>query len=114
MSEPEDEANDVPEGVALFPEIPAELGVDPLLLAVLHAVVFIAGSDPHIVQPDASDEAIVALAGYLQRLQGEQLRRIHEDMACLVAYARQQKWARGLISSLKSFLADMGVEENKK
>src|SRR5262249_1739625 len=34
----------VPEGAAVFPPIPEELGVDPLLLAVLHATVFLAGS----------------------------------------------------------------------
>ena len=31
------EDGDVPEGAAVFPEIPAELGVNPLLLAVVHA-----------------------------------------------------------------------------
>src|SRR5438067_11782892 len=35
----------VPDGAAVFPLIPEELGVDPLLLAVLHAVVFFDGSE---------------------------------------------------------------------
>ena len=35
----------VPDGAAVFPTIPAELGVNPLLLAVLHATIFLAGSD---------------------------------------------------------------------
>ncbi len=104
-----DEAQ-VPEGAAVFPDIPAELGVNPLLLAVVHATVFLAGSDEQIVQPDAADEAVVAIAGYLQRLEGQQLRSVKEDMACLVTYARQQKWPRGLVQSLKTFLADLGVE----
>ena len=38
------------------------------------------------------------------------LRRVQEDMACLTAYARQQGWPRGQVQSLKSFLADLGVE----
>ena len=41
---------------------------------------------------------------------GGQLRGVKEDMACLAAYARQQKWPRGLVQSLRTFLADMGVE----
>ena len=50
-----DEADDeVPEGAAVFPTIPAELGVDPLLLAVLHATVFLAGSDEAVVHPAAA------------------------------------------------------------
>ena len=35
------EEDDVPEGAALMPEIPPELNVHPLLLAVLHATVFV-------------------------------------------------------------------------
>jgi hypothetical protein len=105
---------EVPEGAAIFPEIPAELGVDPAWLAVVHATVFLAGSDERIVHPEAADEAVQGIAGYLRRLAGERLRRVREDMACLEAYARQQKWPRGLVQSLKTFLADLGVgEENE-
>jgi hypothetical protein len=101
--------NEVPEGVAVFPTIPEELGVSPLLLAVLHATVFLSGSDPSIVQPAAADEAVGQFAEYLQRLQGSDLTRVEEDMACLVSYARQQKWPKGLVQALRTFLNDMGV-----
>jgi hypothetical protein len=100
---------EVPEGVAVFPEIPAELGVHPLLLAVLHAVVFLAGSDDAIVQPDAGEEALGYVAGYLQRLSGPDLRRAQEDVSALVAYAKQQGWPKQLQHFLKTFLADFGV-----
>jgi hypothetical protein len=110
----EDEgALEVPEGAAVFPEIPAELGAHPLLLAVLHATVFLAGSDDEVVHPAAADEAVAALVGYLRRLEGEDLRRVREDMACLVAYARQQKWPKQLVQSLKSFLSDFGIGEEE-
>jgi hypothetical protein len=105
-----DEGSEVPEGAAVFPTIPAELGVDPLLLAVLHATVFLAGSDDAVVHPAAADEAVETMADYLRRLDGERLRRVREDMACLVAYARQQKWPKRDVQSLKSLLSDLGVE----
>jgi hypothetical protein len=113
---PPDEAGgaEVPDGAAVFPEIPAELGVDPVWLAVVHATVFLAGSDEEIVQPDAADEAVQGIAGYLRRLEGDRLRRVREDMACLAAYARQQKWPKGLVQSLRSFLADLGVWEESE
>jgi hypothetical protein len=104
----------VPEGAAVFPSIPQELGVNPLLLAVLHATVFLAGSDEQIVQPDAAEEAVGAIARYLQRLDGELLRGVKEDMTCLVIYARQQKWPRSMVQALKTFLADLGVEEEER
>jgi hypothetical protein len=101
----------VPDGAAVFPDIPADLGVNPLLLAVIHATVFLAGSDEQIVQPDAADEAVQGIARYIGRLDSRALRSVREDLACLVAYARQQKWPRGMVLSLRSFLADLGVEE---
>ena len=100
---------EVPEGAAVFPLIPPELGVNPLLLAVLHATVFLAGSDENVVDPGAADEAVQYMAGYLQRLSGPPLRQVREDMACLVAYARQQQWPKELVHSLQSFLSDYGI-----
>jgi hypothetical protein len=110
MSE-EAEPTEVPDGAALFPEIPAELGVHPLLLAVLHATVFLAGSTEDIVNGEAADEAVQGMGGYLQRLQAEQLTRVREDLDCLIAFARQAKWPRELVRFLKSFLSDYGIEE---
>src|SRR5262245_32919692 len=108
------EGGDVPEGAAVFPLIPAELNVHPLLLAVLHAVVFL-GSDDDIVDPDAASEALEYLATYLQRLEGPDLRRIREDMDCLATFARQPKWPKQTVPLLKAFLADFGVGgEGKK
>ena len=99
----------VPEGAAVFPLIPTELGVNPLLLAVLHAAVFLTGSEEAIVQPAAADEALEYLASYLQRIDSPLLQRTKEDMACLVAFARQEKWPKQMIRFLKDFLADFGV-----
>jgi hypothetical protein len=104
-----DDEDDIPEGAAVFPDIPAELGVNPLLLAVVHTVVFLAGSADEIVQPAAADEALGYVAGYLQRLTGEDLQRAKEDMAALLSYAKQQGWAKQLQHFLTTFLADFGV-----
>jgi hypothetical protein len=105
--------HEVPEGAAVFPEIPPQLGVNPLLLAALHATVFLAASEENIVQPDAADEAVQAMAGYLQRLEGPALRQVREDMACLAGFARQQKWPKQLIHFLKSLLADLGIGKDE-
>jgi hypothetical protein len=101
---------EIPEGAAVFPDIPAELGVNPLLLAVVHSVVFLAGSSDEIVQPEAADEALGYVAEYLQRLTGSDLQRTKEDVAALVAYAKQQGWAKQLQHFLTTFLAEFGVE----
>ena len=101
----------VPDGAAVLPLIPAELGVDPLLLAVLHATVFLDGSDDEVVDPDAAGEAREYLATYLQRLDGPQLRKVREDLEALAAYARSQEWPRPQQRFFKDFLTDHGVGE---
>jgi hypothetical protein len=107
-AEPE---NEVPEGAAVLPEIPPELGVHPLLLAVLHAIVFVDGSAEDMVNPDAGAEALEYLAGYLQRLGGADLRRVQEDMRVLTVYARDQDWPKPVIRFFKDFLSEFGAGE---
>src|SRR5207245_8532072 len=103
------EQNQVPEGAAVLPVIPLELGIHPLLLAVLHAVVFFDGSSEDVVNDAAADEALNYIATYLQRLEGPELRRIREDMECLAAFARQENWPKEELSFFQSFLGDYGV-----
>jgi hypothetical protein len=102
-------ANEVPEGSAVFPLIPEELGVHPLLLAVLHAVVFFDGSSEDVVHPAAAEETVQYLITYLRRLDGAELKRVREDLECLIAYARQEKWAKEEMDFLNGFLEDYFV-----
>jgi hypothetical protein len=109
----DDAEPDVPPGAAVFPLIPPELGVRPLTLAVVHAIVFLAGSDSKVVDPAAADEAVERIADYLRRLKTDRLNEVREDFDCLVRYARQQKWPKQLIRSLQSFLSDCGIESER-
>src|SRR5205809_6066112 len=103
------DTNEVPDGAAVFPLCPAELGIHPLLLATLHAVVFFDGSADEVVNDAAADEALQYLAGYLQRLQGAELKRIREDIDCLLTFARQEKWPKEEVEFLRNFLRDYGA-----
>ena len=94
------------EGAAVFPAIPNELQVNPLLLAALHAVVFINGSTDDIIDEEAAAEAMEYLVTYLRRLRGPLLERVQEDMACLLSYAKQQGWSKQQQTFLKSFVAE--------
>jgi hypothetical protein len=109
---PEDQTQ-VPDGAAVLPVIPAELGIHPLLLAVLHAVVFFDGSSEDVVNDAAADEALNYIATYLQRLSGPELRRIKEDMECLMTFAREEKWPKEELTFLQGFLDEYGVGGEK-
>jgi hypothetical protein len=109
-----DEAErEVPEGAAVFPVIPEELGVDPLLLAVLHATVFLDGSEKDIVNPAAARETMEYLIDYLRRLKGPRLRQAREDFTCLAAYAREQEWPKMQVRFLKEFLENYEIGPEK-
>ena len=103
--------SEVPEGAAVFPLIPSELAVNPLLLAVLHATIFLAGSDDEVVDPTAAEEALQYMSDYLQRIDGTLLQRVREDMVCVTTFARQEKWPKQLIHALQRFLTDYGIEK---
>lgn len=97
------------EGAAVLPLIPEEAGINPLLLAVLHAFIFIDGSTEEIIDPVAADEAVHYLATYMNRVRGPLAQRLQEDMEVLIAYARQQGWTKDQIDVLVHFLPDFGV-----
>ncbi len=101
--------DEAPDGAAVFPLIPAELGIHPLLLGVLHAFVFFTGSEDEIVNAHAAEEAMEYLASYLQRLDGADLRRAKEDLVALVGYAKSEDWDKAQIRFLQGFLKENGV-----
>src|SRR5437588_9516552 len=108
MADPNEPADEVPAGAAVFPTIPDELGVHPLLLAALHAIVFLDGSSEDVVHPAAADEAVQFIMSYLQRLQGAKLQRAREAIATLLTFARQEKSPAEESESPRSFRRDSG------
>jgi hypothetical protein len=98
-----------PEGAAVFPLVPPELGINPLLLGALHAYVFLEGSSEDVLYPTAAEEAMNYLVGYLQRLDGEQLRRVKEDFVTLAGFAKSEGWPKQQIRFLQDFLKENGI-----
>jgi hypothetical protein len=102
---------EAPEGAAVFPLIPDELGIHPLLLAVLHAYVFLEGSETAVLNPLIAEEAMNYLVTYLQRLTGNDLRRVREDMVTLTGFAKSEKWPKQQVRFLQDFLSENGIGE---
>ena len=107
-----EEKYEVPDGAAVFPLIPVELGIHPLLLSTLHAMVFLAGSSDEILNEAAANEALDYMAAYLDRLSMAESRRIREDIQCLLSYGREQGWSTEMLHSLKALLDESGVAAN--
>ena len=109
--EPQPPADETPDGAAVFPFIPAELGVHPLLLAALHAYVFLQGSEASVLNGAVADEAMNYLITYMQRLTGNELRRVREDLHTLTGFAKSEKWPKQQVRFLQDFLKENGIGE---
>ena len=103
---------EVPEGAAVVPLIPEKAGVSPLFLALFHALVFLEGSSEEIIDPTAADEAAQYLTTYLQRLSGDELRQLKEDLKRLGDYARRQRWTPDQLQLIESFLEHYGIKNH--
>ncbi len=101
---------EVPEGVSILPEIPEDLGVSPLFLAMLQSYVFLAGSEDNIVHPAAAEEALSMMENSLQRVKGADLKRVKEDLDTLIGFAKEEKWDEGSVEFLKEFLSMNGIK----
>lgn len=102
--------DEAPDGAAVFPLIPPELGVHPLLLAALHAYVFLEGSEEAVLNGAVAEEAMHYLVTYLQRLKGAELKRVREDLETLASFAKSEKWPKQQIRFLQEFLTENGIE----
>jgi hypothetical protein len=111
MAKPPDRV-EVPEGAAVVPLIPESAGVHPLFLAVFHALVFLEGSSEEVLDPAVADEALQYLATYLQRLSGDDLGRLKEDLKRLADHARRQKWSLDQQKLIQDFLQHYGIREH--
>jgi hypothetical protein len=105
----EDDLTEAPDGAAVFPMIPAELGVHPLTLAMLHAYVFLEGSEPEVLNGTVAEEAMEYLVTYLQRLEDADLKRFREDFSTLAAYAKSEKWPKQQVRFLQDFLKENAI-----
>lgn len=109
MADPAPKPDEAPPGAAVFPLIPAELGVHPLLLAVLHAYVFLEGSDQEVLDEVVAEEGMNYLVSYLQRLDGADLRRVREDLHTLAGFAKSEGWPKQQTRFLQDFLKENGI-----
>jgi hypothetical protein len=102
---------EVPGGAAVVPLIPESACINPLFLAVFHALVFLDGSSEEILDSAAGDEAAQYLATYLQRMSGADLQRMKADLQQLSDYARRQRWTADQQKLIQDFLQHYGIKD---
>ncbi|MFC1641154.1 hypothetical protein ACFL5O_00485 [Myxococcota bacterium] len=99
------------EALAL-PHVPEDLGVDPLLLALLHTTAFLDFSDDDAVEPEAANEALERVEQYIQRLSEDRLSTIQADLDRLEEYASDAGWPEDMVDFVRDFLYNCGIGDD--
>ncbi len=97
----------------VMPVVPPELGLDPLLVAVLHCAAFLDFAEEALVEPDAAGDTLEHVGLYMQRLPAEQLARIESDLDRLAAHAQAAGWPEPMIEFVGDFLYSCGIGEER-
>ncbi|HMR04558.1 MAG TPA: hypothetical protein PKA88_02255 [Polyangiaceae bacterium] len=97
----------------VLPVVPAELGLDPLLSALLHCVAFLDLADDDLMDPDAAGDALEHVGMYVQRLPEERLAAIAEDLAKLQAHAEQSGWTDAQCEVVRDLLYSCGIGDDR-
>lgn len=99
------------EAVSGLPLVPAELGIDPVLLALLHCAAFLDLSGEGIVEPGAATDVLEHVGLYVQRLSPDELADIADQLAALHEHGAEAGWAPELLELVDDFLYSCGVDD---
>lgn len=110
--EHEDHAEREQRASALLPAVPEELGIDPLLLALLRSASFLDLSADEAVNAELAGEVLEHVGMYIQRLSDERLDDIQQQLETLEAYAVEQGWVTEQIEFIRDFLYNCGLGDD--
>jgi hypothetical protein len=98
----------------MLPAVPEELGIDPLLLALLRSASFLDLSADEAVNAELAGEVLEHVGMYVQRLSDERLDDIQQQLETLEAYGVEQGWASEQVEFVRDFLFNCGLGEDEE
>jgi hypothetical protein len=99
------------ERAPITPLVPPELGIDPLLLALIHCAAFLDLASEDLVDPDAAGDVLEGLEAYITRLPADRLTEIQGQLERLEQYAEESGWPHELVEFVADFLYSCGIGE---
>ena len=111
----EEEVDTAREGEAegpILPLIPAELGIDPLLLALLHCAAFLDLASEEEVDSEAAGDVLENLELYITRLTADRLSEIQRQLEKLEEWAEEAGWNEELVDFVADFLYSCGIGDD--
>jgi hypothetical protein len=96
-----------------MPVVPAELGIEPMLLGLLHAAAFLdLAGDDSVDEQDAGD-ALEHIGLYVQRLSPERLTEVAAQLERLEQYGKQNGWPGPVNEFVADFLYNCGIGDEE-
>lgn len=111
--EPEDRDEELDPSEYVMPVVPAELGIDPLLLAIVHCAAFLDFAEEALVEPDAAGDALEHIGLYVQRLAPERVTALTADLERLVSHAEAESWPTPMLEFVTDFLYSCGIGDER-
>ncbi len=97
---------------AIMPLVPASLGVDPVLLALLHVASLLDFADDEAVDADAANAALERVEECMQRLAADRLEAIQADLDRIEEYGAEHGWSEEMTDFVRDFLYNCGLGED--
>jgi hypothetical protein len=99
--------------LSMLPVIPPELGIEPLLLALLQLAGFLDLSDDQLVDAGAATDALEHLGLYVQRLDEKRLAELQAQLDRLLDHAQKSNFLPEQVEFIKDFLFNCGVLDDE-
>jgi hypothetical protein len=96
-----------------MPVIPDELGIDPMLSALLHCAAFLDLSDENTVDPEAAHGVLEYVGLYVQRLSPERIAALESELDRLRRFGEQSNWPEWVVAFVADFLYSCGIGEDE-
>lgn len=100
-----------PSGFLPVPLIPSDLGVDPLLAAVIDCAAFLDLADDGAVDAEQASVTLEHVAYYVRQLPSDRVELLGRQLDAIVMHGNRHGWPETLVQFARSFLANCGVPE---
>jgi hypothetical protein len=112
MADEQEDPSDGADISPMLPLIPTELGVDPLLAALLQCAAFLDLSADDLVDGESATEVLEHVGLYIQRLGSEELAQVADQLAELKEHGQKVGWSAPAIEFIDDFLYSCGIGED--
>lgn len=99
----------VQKNIYLLPELPASLGIDPMLAALLHLTAFLELSGDDVIEPEDTVDVMDNIGLYLARLSPAQQQSVLAQVERVIEYAHRSDWDGDTTDFLTQFLDEVGI-----